>query len=106
MCFTEEWGPAEGVLTPFGPTGLSTWPLDEDFDGDGVLDSNRTERINGEVWWGWSSPYNRVAARHPDRIANVGFMDGHVESQFINDMLADRVLWAVELVGLPDKEPP
>ena len=103
MSFTETWGPGQAVLTPYGPTSLATWPLDEDFDGDGVLDSNATERINGENWWGWPAPYNRVAARHGDRVANAGFMDGHVESLFINDMLADRVLWAVELVGMPDK---
>ena len=103
MCFTETWGPGQGVLTPYGPTAYATWPLNEDFDGDGVLDSNATERINGETWAGFPFPYNRVAARHGDRVANAGFMDGHAESLFINDMLYDRVLWAVELVGMPDK---
>ena len=103
MSFTEEWGQTASVLTPWGPNSVATWPLDEDFDGDGVLDSNATERINGETWAGFPFPYNRVAARHGDRVANAGFMDGHAESLFINDMLYDRVLWAVELVGMPDK---
>ena len=105
MSFTEDWGNG-GALTPWGPNSISTWPLDEDFDGDGVLDSHTVERVNGEVWQGYPSPYNRVAARHGDRMCNIGFMDSHVETQFINDMLYDRVLWGVELVGMPDKAPP
>ena len=100
MSLTETSAPIEAVLTPYGPTPYSTFPLDEDFDGDGVLDSNEYERRLGEDWFGYPTPYNRVAARHPGRTCNIGFMDGHVESQFINDMLYDRVLWAVELVGM------
>ena len=106
MCFTEHWGLVWGggsVLTPYGPTTLATWPLNEDFDGDGVLDSNTAEILTGENWFGYPTPYNRVAARHGDRVCNIGFMDSHVEPWFINDMLYDRVLWAVELVGMPDK---
>ena len=104
MCISEVAG-TSASLTPYGPTAYASWPLDEDFDGDGVLDSNQVERINGEnwAWCGYPLPYNRVGARHGDRVANVGFMDGHVESMFINDMLYDRVLWGVELVGMPDK---
>ena len=107
MSFTEVWA-TSAPLTPWGPNSVAAWPLDEDFDGDGVLDSNMVERQNGENWeWvGYSTPYNRVAARHRDRMCNIAFMDSHVETQFINDMLYDRVLWAVELVGMPDKEPP
>ena len=74
--------------------------------GDGVLDSNTVEYELGMGRSGFYHPYNRVAARHPGRVCNVGFVDSHVESQFINDMLYDRVLWGVELVGMPDKEPP
>ena len=103
MSFSEIWDQTRSPLTPYGPTAFSTWPLDLDFDGDGVLDSNATECYLEEATMGYPSPYNRVAARHPGRTCNIGFADGHAENQFINDMLYDRVLWAVELVGMPDK---
>ena len=106
MSFTETWGTGFWPLTPYGPIPFATWVLDMDFDGDGVLDSNTTEYDLGMERTGFYHPYNRVGARHPGRVCNIGFVDSHVESQFINDMLYDRVLWAVELVGLPDKEPP
>ena len=106
MSFTENWRSGTCALTPYGPTAFSTWVLDMDFDGDGVLDSNTVEYELGMGRSGFYHPYNRVAARHPGRVCNVGFVDSHVESQFINDMLYDRVLWGVELVGMPDKEPP
>ena len=101
MSFSESWG-NEGPLTPWGPNASSTWVLDMDFDGDGVLDSNRTECDLGlsPRRSGYLHPYNRVAARHPGRVCNIAFADSHVESQFINDMLYNRVLWGVELVGM------
>ena len=104
MSFTENWGSSVCALTPWGPSWNADWTLDMDFDGDGVLDSNTVECDLGIVRTGFYHPYNRVAARHPGRVCNVGFVDSHAESQFVNDMLYDRVLWAVELVGMPDKE--
>ncbi len=101
MGLTEMWAPQEAVLTPYGPTAYSTFPLDYDFDGDGVNDSNSYELMLGKTIYGYYTPYNRVAARHRGRVCNIGFLDGHVESQFINDMLYNRVLWGVELVGMP-----
>ena len=106
MSFTENWCSGTCALTPWGPTSFATWTLDMDHDGDGVLDSNTVEYELGIPRSGFYHPYNRVAARHPGRVCNIGFVDSHVESQFINDMLYDRVLWGVELVGMPDKEPP
>ena len=100
MSFSEIWDQTRCPLTPYGPNGSSTWPLDYDFDGDGVFDSNWVECYLEEPLMGYPSPYNRVAARHPGRVANVAFVDSHVESQFINDMLYDRILWGVELVGM------
>ena len=104
MSFTETWGSSIWPLTPYGPIPFATWVLDMDFDGDGVLDSNTTEYYLGTGRTGFDHPYNRVGVRHPGRVCNIGFVDSHVESQFVNDMLYDRVLWAVELVGMPDKE--
>jgi len=100
MSFSEIWDQTRSPLTPYGPNSFSTWVLDMDFDGDGVLDSNRYECELHEVDMGYPSPYNRVAARHPGRVCNIGFVDGHAESQFVNDMLYDKVLWGVELVGM------
>jgi prepilin-type N-terminal cleavage/methylation domain-containing protein/prepilin-type processing-associated H-X9-DG protein len=100
MSFTEIWDQARNPLTPYGPNSFSTWPLDMDFDGDGVLDSNAYECYLEEAKMGYPSPYNRVAARHPGRVCNIGFVDSHVESQFVNDMLYDKILWGVELVGM------
>ena len=100
MCFAETSIPGAAVLTPYGPNGHSTWPLDHDYDGDGVMDSNSTEYFWYSETWGFPVPYNRLAPRHAGTTGNIGFMDSHVESQEINDTLYNRKLWAVELVGM------
>ena len=99
MCFTEG-SISMDVLTPWGPNWWSTWPLDMDWDGDGVLDSNTVEYVWYSGLFGRPVPYNRVGPRHLDRTCNIGFMDSHVEPQFINDMLYNDVLWGIELVGM------
>ena len=108
MSLTEEWqsrGSASdyyssGLLCPWDPNSVSSFALDYDTDGDGVLDSNYYwyDRLSGLS--GYPAPYNRVAARHPGRVCNIGFMDSHAESQFINDMLYDKIQWGIELLGM------
>ena len=46
------------------------WTFNSDFDGNGVNDTNAS--------LGWEARYNRLDPRHPGKIANFLFADGHV----------------------------
>ena len=83
------------LYAPFGPGG---YPPDMDWDGDGVNDTN--------TWlYEWfitdaeeEIPYNAIAPRHGDRMANIAFMDGHAEPMFINDLMdPKRRLWGEDI---------
>jgi len=64
----------------------NTWPLDTDYDGDGVVDS-RLSVIAGGAAWG--SPYNGLGPRH-HRMANFGFIDGSVRLYHVKDWAKNK----------------
>ena len=99
------------LLNSFGgwitaPYGVTPSPPDWDYDGDGVLDTNRY--WYDYFWSGhnvtyYSQPpvdmhYNGIGARHPNRTADCEFLDGHAEAVFINDLMDPaRRLWGADI---------
>lgn len=83
------------LYAPYGPTA---WAPNSDYDGDGVDDTNSgiLEKLVGIH--GYDIPYNNIAPRHGDRIANCAFLDGHAEGMHINELMdPDRRLWGEDL---------
>ena len=89
------------LYAPFGPVGHTP---DLDYDGDGLPSSNSGKDTNQERLaylsgiHGYDIPYNGVAARHGDRIANMIFADGHAEGLPIYEIMdPDRRMWGEDL---------
>ena len=86
------------IYPPYGlPTYapyFSHWRPDMDWDGDGVFDTN-TELYNWFIAYALEEiPYNAIAPRHGDRMANMVFLDGHAGPMHINDLVDEnRRLW-------------
>jgi len=57
------------VYAPYTPNNGPAWPLDSDYDHDGINDSSSS-------FLGVNTPYNGAAARHGKGF-NVAFLDGH-----------------------------
>jgi len=83
------------LYAPYGPT---TWEPDLDYDGDSVNDTNSGILAYLAGIHGYGIPYNNIAPRHGDRIANCAFLDGHAEGMHITDLMdPDRRLWGEDL---------
>ena len=76
--------PRDSIYTPYDPAAKqlgyqSYWPLDTDYDGDGIDDSS-SKVLSG----GGQLPYNNAAFRHGgkrgDAKINALFVDGHAET--------------------------
>ena len=83
------------LYAPYGPT---TWEPDLDYDGDSVNDTNSGISAYLAGIHGYQIPYNNIAPRHGDRIANCAFLDGHAEGMHITELMdRDRRLWGEDL---------
>ena len=82
MGFAEtEWGPSGAVLSAYTPG--PHYPIDMDADGDGLIDTNA--ELYNDPRYGYM--YNNVAPRHPNRTANLTFLDGHAAGWNILDIM-------------------
>ena len=87
------------VYSPFGPPiTWGPWKPDMDWDGDGVNDTS-TVLYNWFLTYAEEEiPYNAVAPRHGERMANIVYLDGHAEPTFINDLMDEnRALWGADI---------
>ena len=84
MSMAESMVTMGAVYSPYEPGGM--FRLDFDADSDGFLDSNnwlsqweapRLEPLGGQ------RIYNNVGARHPNRTANLLYLDGHAATHKI-----------------------
>ncbi|KKL10932.1 hypothetical protein LCGC14_2550890 [marine sediment metagenome] len=83
------------LYAPYGPT---TWEPDQDYDGDGVDDTNSGILAELTGIHGYDIPYNNIAPRHGDRIANCAFLDGHAEGMRITELMdPGRRVWGEDL---------
>jgi prepilin-type N-terminal cleavage/methylation domain-containing protein/prepilin-type processing-associated H-X9-DG protein len=87
------------LYSPFGPpVSWGPWKPDHDWDGDGVDDTSW-------VLYQWmlsvpklDIPYNAVAPRHGERMANIVYLDGHAAPTHINDLMnEDLALWGADI---------
>ena len=84
------------LYAPYGPS--DDWAPDQDHDGDGVADTNSGISAYLAGIHGYEIPYNNIAPRHGDRIANCAFLDGHAEGMHITELMdPDRRLWGEDL---------
>ncbi|MCK4850006.1 MAG: type II secretion system protein [Phycisphaerae bacterium] len=82
----------------YAPYGPSAWEPNWDHDGDSVNDTNLWVRDYLAGIHGYEIPYNNIAPRHGDRIANCAFLDGHAEGIHINELMdPNRRLWGEDL---------
>ena len=87
------------VYSPFGPPiTWGPWKPDMDWDGDGVNDTS-TVLYNWFLTYAEEEiPYNAVAPRHMERMANVVYLDGHAAPTHINDIMDEnRDLWGADI---------
>ena len=85
---------------------LSSWTVDPiwgnrpdlDWDGDGVLDT-KSRFFNDSRY---RVPYGNLAPRHPNRTANLNYVDGHAANHTIKHIMAkprnNNDLWGLKLI--------
>ena len=93
FAYADHWHPTDGIVSPYGSKTYKG-RLDWDADEDGVIDSNFeiwTDPTHQGMQKNYGEPdeiYNGVAARHPNRTANLTFLDGHAATLQITDIMA------------------
>ena len=91
--FAENWHATDGINSAHGPRSIRS-TLNADLDEDGYIDSNFSvwaDPIHREHQQLYGSPagamYNNLAARHPNRTANLTYLDGHAATWNIQHIM-------------------
>lgn len=89
-----------GIYSAYVPKGVYPGSINVDSDGDGVKDSNATAITANNLT---DQYYNNLAPRHPQRTANINFLDGHASTLAITYIMAkpkhNHDLWGQKFVA-------
>lgn len=95
IAVSECWVPVPQLFPPYGE---KPFLLDSDLDNDGFLDSNGLIAAGFHSINNMPVAYNNVAARHPQRTANIAFVDGHAKSWKIQDIMREEQdIWGSDM---------